>query len=71
MAKTVCYPNLEGKIAERGYTKADIARSLGISARAFNNKTNGKTPFTWPEVCIIQNEYFPDLSKEVLFTRSV
>ena len=69
MVKDVIYPILKGKISERGYMKVDIARSLGISDRAFRNKINGKTPFTWPEVCIIQNQYFPDISKEVLFSR--
>lgn len=71
MAKIVFYPVLEGKISERGFTKVSIAKSLGISPRAFSNKTSGKVPFTWPEVCIIHDQYFPDVPKDSLFARNV
>ena len=35
------YPNLEGAIASRGISKAEIACRLGISRRALTNKLNG------------------------------
>ena len=69
MEQKVVYPILNGKIAERGIRKTAIAKKLGISDRAFNNKMTGKSQFTWPEVVRIQNTFFPDISKEELMAR--
>lgn len=63
------YPNLAGKIAERGIKKSIIARAISCSPRAFNNKMNGRTEFSWSEVCTIQRMFFPDIPKETLLER--
>lgn len=63
------YPEMEAKIATRGIKKKVIASRLGISERAFYNKMKGKTPFTYPEVQILQKEFFPDMTKEDLMRR--
>lgn len=62
------YSILNGKIAERGIKKSTIAETLGITPKAFSNKLSGKSRLTWPEACIIQSKFFPDLDKDYLFT---
>lgn len=61
------YNVLNGKIAERGIKKQTIAERLGISPKALSNKLSGKSPITWPEACVIQNVFFPDIEKDDLF----
>lgn len=61
------YQYLATKIFERGLKKGTIARSLGITHRALNNKIYGLTPFTWEQACMIQQKFFPDLGKDALF----
>lgn len=60
------YCVLAGKIVERNFSYDDIARSLGTSTKTLKGKVRGKTPFTWNEVVIMQNEYFPDIDKDTL-----
>lgn len=67
---TVAYPTLTGEIAKRGIKKCAISSALGISGRALHNKMTGKVPFTWPEVCLIESIFFPDISKDVLFAKA-
>jgi predicted transcriptional regulator len=64
------YPALEGKIAERGIRKKDIAEALTISPRALSNKLTGKTDFTWNEVVTIRDRYFQDMAVEALMARN-
>lgn len=64
----VPYPNLRGEIAKRGVKKSVVASALGISDRALRNKMDGITPFTWPEVCVINQRFFLDLGKDFLFS---
>lgn len=64
---SVKYKNLATKIFERGLKKNAIAKKLNITPRALNNKIAGLTPFTWEQVCLIQEIYFPDLTKDELF----
>ena len=66
----VLYPNLAAEIAKRGVKKKVIASTLGISGRALYSKMRGIAPFTWEEVCILQNEFFPDKEKDVLFEKA-
>lgn len=66
----VYYPVLVGEMAKREVQKKEVAESIGICYRAFNNKLNGKTPFTWPEVCAISCKFFPDIDKDTLFARA-
>lgn len=63
------YPVLAGKMAERGIKKSTVAGALKCSMRAFYNKMNGVTDFTWSEACILQRRFFPDCSKEELLQR--
>lgn len=63
------YPNLAGRIAERGIKKSKIAIVLGVSPRALSNKLSGKAEFSWPEVCAMQEHFFPDIGKEELLRR--
>lgn len=64
------YPNLASEIAKRGIKKCVIATTLGISSRALYNKMSGHAPFTWPETCTIKEAFFPDVSKDFLFSRT-
>lgn len=61
------YPALSKEIKKRGIKKCAISSALGISDRALHNKLLGITNFTWPEVCKIQQVFFPDLDKDYLF----
>lgn len=61
------YPVLIAEIAKKGIKKKAIANKLGISNKAFYNKLNGKTPFTWPEAITICHSFFPEMTPEVLF----
>lgn len=63
----IAYPNLEAEIARKGIKKKEICEFLGISYRSWSNKMKGVTPVTWPEVCKIQSEFFPYVSKDYLF----
>lgn len=63
------YEYLERMIAKRGIRKSVMARAAGISPKSLTNKVNGKVAFTWPEVQIIQTQFFPDIEKDVLFHR--
>ena len=66
------YPVLAGKIVERGIAKTKIAEAIGVSGRSFKNKMDGVTNFTWDEVCIIQDRFFPDMQmKELLISTTV
>lgn len=62
------YPNLAAHIARRGVKKSVIAQALNITNRAFYNKLHGISEFTWREVCLIQQRFFPDVQLEILFS---
>jgi hypothetical protein len=64
------FRKLEGQMVEHGISDKMIADRLGIAVRTFKNKTKGISEFTWSEVCIIQGEFFPAITKDELFTRS-
>lgn len=68
--REIVYPVLEGKIAERGIRRSAIATRLGITTKAFYNKMNGDSPFTWDEVRTMQMVFFPDQTKDALMQRS-
>jgi hypothetical protein len=65
------FPKLKGLQAERDISEKDIALCLGIATKTFRNKKSGVTDFTWSEVCEIQQKFFPDISKDELFRRTV
>lgn len=64
------FKKLEGQMVENGISPRAIADRLGITERTFKNKLKGITEFTWFEVCIIQGEFFPKITKEELFART-
>jgi DNA-binding Xre family transcriptional regulator len=64
------YPTLDMAIYKRGIKKLAIARQLKISERTLRNKMQGITSFTWGEVCSIQECFFPDITKDELFSRN-
>lgn len=63
----MAYVVLRGKIEERGIKRLAIANALGITTKSLRNKLNGNAPITWPEACIIQSRFFPDIEKDDLF----
>lgn len=67
----IAFPVLEGKLAERGLLDKDVAVSIGISPRAFSGRMTGSVPFTWDEICKLQQNYFPHISKEELMQTKV
>lgn len=64
------YPNLIGEISKRGIKRKVIAERLHICDRTLRKKIRGESSFTWEEVLIIRNCFFPDLTPEELFSRS-
>lgn len=62
------YPIVVAKMAERGIKKVTVARKLGITAKAFENKLRGKTPISWEQVQTVQQSFFPDIPKDELFS---
>lgn len=66
----VAYPVLAGEITKRGIKKNVIARSIGVCDKALNNKLNGRSPFTWPEVKTIRRKFFPDMMLDELFAEA-
>ena len=67
---TCAYPLLEFEIKKRGIKIKAIYTALEISSRSFYNKRYGLVPFTWPEVEKIQKLFFPDISKDQLFSKA-
>lgn len=69
MDKEILYPILEGKIAEKGLSRARIAEALNIKPNTLWRKINGKTEFTWNEVVCLQTNFFPEITKDHLMQR--
>lgn len=63
------FPVLTGEIAKRGIKKRVIAEALNIGPRSLHNKMTGVSPFTWEEVNITRNQFFPDMELSELFRR--
>lgn len=65
------YPVLISEIAKRGIKKRAIASKIGVSERSFYNKLYGVSSFTWEEICVIADCFFPDMAsnKDELFSR--
>lgn len=61
------YPVLDMGLYEKRISRATVASRIGVTARTFSNKMNGKSPFTWNEVQTIRKEFFPDVPIEELF----
>ena len=63
------YPKLICEISKRGIKKRAIAAAAGITTQTLQNKLKGRSAFTWPEICIINRIFFPDMEKDELFAR--
>lgn len=61
---------LELRMKQKGVSRADLQKLLGISEKTLRNKLNGTTDFTWGEAKTIRREFFPDDDYEQLFTES-
>ena len=66
----IVYPTLRGEIAKRGIKKSVIAERAGITERTLYSKLSGLTSFTWEEVCVISETFFPDLDRNTLFAKT-
>lgn len=55
---------LKGLIAEFGLSQKELAKHLGITLRAFNDKINGKTDFSLKEARIVSS-YFGKSIEEI------
>lgn len=64
------YPELVGEMAKRGLTRTSVAKKIGISSRTLYSKLMGDTDFTLSEANAIHAAFFPDVDKELLFSRS-
>lgn len=64
----VVYPILELEIRKRGIKLKAIYEKIGVTSRTLYNKRNGIVPFTWEEAVDIQKTFFPDISKDELFS---
>lgn len=56
----VRYPTLSSEMAKRGIRKTAIANRLGIDNKTFYNKLHGHSEFSWPEVTLMRDVFFPD-----------
>lgn len=63
----MAYMNLKAEMTRYNIRIKDVASSVGITERALRNKLNGVTEFSWKQVCKIQKQFFPDISKDYLF----
>ena len=63
--------NLRAEMARFDVSPADIAKEIGKSDRCVRDKISGKTDVSIPEAMDIRDRFFPGLSLEYLFARSV
>lgn len=52
----------------KGITKEDLAKLLGKSKRAIENRLNGRTNFLFDEATLIKRTYFQEFSLGYLFS---
>ena len=70
MMNAPVYPNLVGQIAAHGISRAAIAATLNCTQRTLRNKLSGDSEFSWGEVNLIREKYFPGCTLEYLFDKS-
>ena len=61
---------LEYRMKQEHISKSDIQNLLGVSEKTVRNKFSGETSFTWEEVRLIRNAFFPKDDFEKLFEQS-
>ncbi len=62
------YKRLAAEMFVKGITKDDLAKLLGKSRRAINNRLNGKTEFSYYEAIKIMDNYFKYCSTDYIFS---
>lgn len=62
------YPVLASEIARKGIRKSVMAKQLGMDSKTFYNKLNGVTEFSWPEIRLMRDTFFPDMQLEDLMS---
>ncbi len=62
------FPAFTGLLLNKANLK-DAANALGVSYKTFYNKLNGITQFTWREVCILHDTFFPNFTIDEIFDR--
>ena len=64
------FHNLEAEMARSRVTVKDIAKCINKTEKSVRNKLQGIRPFTWPEIVMIRDSYFPDMDLQYLFDQS-
>lgn len=59
--------NLKNALDSKGITMRAFAAVLGVSEKTVQNKINGVTDFTYPEVRKTKKELLPDYDVDYLF----
>jgi len=67
MKKVAKYNTLQGYFHIAGVTQAKVAEFMGFNADHFSRKMTGKVPFKDDEMWKIKNNYFPEISLDILF----
>ena len=62
---------LEYRMKQEKVSREDIRKLLKVSEKTVRNKLSGKTDFTWSEVKLIRNRFFPRDDFEKLFEQSM
>ncbi|MCI7492125.1 MAG: XRE family transcriptional regulator [Lachnobacterium sp.] len=62
------YSNLKAEMARKNITGETISQFLKIHRNSFYNKVNGDSSFSVNEAIKIQNEFFPDMDLDYLFS---
>lgn len=61
--------NLKAEMARKRLTVEDLVRVTGLSATTIRNKIAGRTVFTVPEAIKVQQELFPEMDLQYLFSQ--
>ena len=61
------FPVLVAEMAKKKVNRKQMSEFLDIGEKALRNKLDGKVAFTWPEVCKIQETFFPYIELKRLF----
>jgi predicted transcriptional regulator len=65
------YSYLREQISAKGLKLKRVAEVMRISNKSFGNKLSGTSDFTWSEVRILQETFFPEIEKDILLKKTV
>lgn len=66
--KKVRLSNLEKEMKQKGVSRNDIAKLLGLTYRTIHSRFNGESEWTFSECVKVRNKYFPGMNLERLFS---